>query len=969
VIQQIPLDGGLVTQVDPEEVGISACTELINAEFDKPGLIYKRKGRGTATSVATNINEITRWVSPDGETYWILCDTDGKVYRATSLGSLTELFDSTGTRVRISNYGSMLRFAGGLGFEPKLYQFIDRDFFWWDGTYGYEFTPAFNTDKAIAQEIDFTLEQAGSWHTDYVSSMAHLSKSYQYKLTFVYDGNQETELPKLSAVSSKMAIDASGVGDNDVFFFEVEFDQTKWNPRCTGINVYRREGSGAYYKVASASTLSRDKDQNVQVADGNAFTTKVMVDSSNGLTSAVDGEELYVNGFAHTIATQQNGQFASMDNTVNSNIGNTWGTLTGHKDVIFDNNGADIDSDVTEGWFIGESPSNAVTGVHDTEGSLYGDWDRTSGGITISRQGTGNTYNSTATLPYYGNYCLKISTNNVSSNWAYYRLGDTGFTGTDTIVVSFYWIMDTMEVASSIASISISTSDSGAGTKLVDYIGVAWGHPAGTADKWRYVQKEILISSIPYYDEGDALYFNVNMYDTNWATGFGNLWIDNLIVTKKVYNTTTGKLGFGNDVVASTSFDLGAEDSAQGWGAQFYSQYGIGSIKNNYQYSFKHQASTFSASTTDTVHVNRSYMWQDKGTTHRFHYRDLDDTNGIVHPTGETSLDVNFTYSINLDGRQYVAGVALNPSAENETHDDWVMFSELSQPDVIPITNYIAIPDMQGGEIKGLAKLIGDLVVFQSKGIYRLSIPSADPFSWSLSESEANIGCIAPDSIVEHDAGIFFAGNDNYYHLGANFQAIPVTQTIRDVYQGIPNLEETRAIIDVKKNRLLCKFGNSNATVYALDLTKIKQGIEHWSKMDMSEDKNCDLFAIDEDLKVYTIEADTTSYLAELNPTTSSEETSFKRTTGWIAQSDLGVRRHLRKLKIRYSSADDLTVKFYIDGDSTTVVHTITIPADTSGADWYWCKPGVRGRLFMIEVSTEASPNDVEIRRMEIEIE
>ena len=90
----------------------------------------KAAGRATATSTSANINEITRWVAPAGTTYWILCATDGKVYRATSLGSLTEIFDSTGTRVRISNYGSMLRLAGGTGYESKVYQYIDRDFFY-----------------------------------------------------------------------------------------------------------------------------------------------------------------------------------------------------------------------------------------------------------------------------------------------------------------------------------------------------------------------------------------------------------------------------------------------------------------------------------------------------------------------------------------------------------------------------------------------------------------------------------------------------------------------------------------------------------------------------------------------------------------------------------------------------------------------------------------------------------------------
>jgi len=504
---------------------------------------------------------------------------------------------------------------------------------------------------------------------------------------------------------------------------------------------------------------------------------------------------------------------------------------------------------------------------------------------------------------------------------------------------------------------------------MVDYKGNGSNPGHGDDNTFRYCQKLITVSTLTGYSDGDNVFFNVYCHSGSIQTC--RVLLDNIVVVKNpTYLTTTGKLGFGNDVVASTSFDLGAEDSAQGWGAQVAGgNKAIGVIKNNLQYSFKHQSSTFPASSTETVHINRSYSWQDEGTTHRFSYRDLDDTNGIVHPTGETSLDVNFTYSTNLEGRQYVAGVALNPSAENETHDDWVMFSELSQPDIIPITNYIAIPDLQGGEIKGLAKLIGDLVVFQSKGIYRISIPSADPTGWSLSESEPNIGCVAPDSIVEHDAGVFFAGVDNLYHLGSNFQAVPVTQTIRDVYQGISNLENTRAQIDVKKNRLLCKFGDANTIVYALDLGKIAQGIEHWSKMDMSTGNEVDLFAIDENLKVYTIQADSTSYVAELNPSSSSESTSFSRKTGWISIGDLDDSSVVRRFNMRYNSADALTVNFYIDGDTSTIVKTITIPADTSGADWYKCKPSVRCRYFMIEVTTASSANDVEIRRMEVEIE
>jgi len=57
-----------------------------NVEFDKPGLIYKRLGRGAVvTATGANINELSRWVAPNGTTYWIVCATDGKVYVTTVL--------------------------------------------------------------------------------------------------------------------------------------------------------------------------------------------------------------------------------------------------------------------------------------------------------------------------------------------------------------------------------------------------------------------------------------------------------------------------------------------------------------------------------------------------------------------------------------------------------------------------------------------------------------------------------------------------------------------------------------------------------------------------------------------------------------------------------------------------------------------------------------------------------------------
>tara|TARA_Y100001938_G_C8095982_1_gene438179 strand:- start:386 stop:3277 length:2892 start_codon:yes stop_codon:yes gene_type:complete len=963
VIQQIPLDGGLVTQADAEEVGFRACTELVNAEFDKLGLLYKRLGRSSATAINANVNEIIRWIAPDGTAYWIVCTTTGQVYRATSLDSLTDIFDSTGTRVRISNYGSLLRFANGAGYSPKVYQYIDRDFFWWDGsTYGFNPTPAFNIDTSIPRAVDFSLVQCGALVTDLTTNMAHSTKTYQYKLTFVYDGNQEPPLPKLSAVSSNMALEATSVANTGVFFFDVLFNENEWNSRITGINVYRKQGSGAYYKIASCSTLSRDEDNNLQSANGNGLTENVLLDSSGGFTSAINNRVAYINGLWHPISATgyKNPEIAYMSQALNVSVGgNTWGTLTGHTNLIFDNNGASLDANDVGGWFIGYDIANGNTGILDGIGGLVGFWGTTGGAITVTKE--------TGTIKGRTNL-TKIAVSNNSLNEAYYSLGFTGLTGSDSIIVGFYFIMDGCAGSGATVQVGIGDTSGTIDKLIVDHTGSGSSGGAGDQDKWRWCQVEILLTSLAGYGDGDTLYLIAKINDN--ISSNATLWLDNIVASQKIYNPPTGRLGAGDDVVASTSFDLGAEDSAMGWGVQVGGvNQGIGTIKKNYQYGFKHQVLEFSDSTTQNVFINRNYNWQDLGTTHRFSFRDLDETEGAVHPTGETSIEVYYTYSVNLDGRNYVADVALNPTAENETHPDWVMFSELSQPDVIPITNYISIPDLQGGSIKGLAKLIGDLVVFQEKGIYRLSIPSTDPTAWSLSESEANIGCIAPDSIVEYEAGVFFAGNDHFYYLDSNFTAVPVTQTIKDDYQAIANLQNTRAMVDVKKNRLMVKFGDSNSTIYSLDLLKLSEGDERWTQLDLTGGKNADLFGIDEDLNFYTIESGATSYLAELNPTSPSESTSFKRTTGWISVGDLDRHGILRRLNLRYKSADSIEAKIYADGDKSTVVKTITIPADTTGSDWYKCKPSVRCRYFMIELNTTATTNAVEIRRMEFEFE
>jgi len=983
VIQQIPLNGGLVTQVDGEEVSINACTELINAEFDKQGLVYKRKGSASGVDTNKAFVSITRWYNTNiaGDYYWIGIDDADAIWHSTDLSTwnpitFTPAITIDDEVVKVVNYNTQLRFPCGLTDDARIYQYIDRDFFWGS----YNTSPGFETDKAKPQAIPYTLSYAGKLATDYESGMTHTTKFYQYKVTFIYDGNQETALPELSAVASNamLVLTDQADADTDVFTFALKFAQADWNNRVTGINIYRKQGTGGYFKVASASTLSKANDSNLQLADANAFVTKVMVDSSNGLTSSINGKELYISGFAQTIATTQNAQFASMTDAVNTTIGNTWGTYMGHTDAYIQVGISPTREGTSEvpGWFVGDTVTNGTNGIYDLEGTTAGSWSSSLGSSITVSQATDQ--------KKYGASSLKFANANGSpgddthdDQRMHFTLG-TDFTTSDTLIISYWVFIKHSEYDSpGVWKLGIDDTTGAGATSAEDTnAGLYYGGTGLTSmDKWRHVQVELAVSDIPSYSNGTNLYLRCK----NSGASGGNLWLDNLLVTKKVYNTTVGRLGIGSDVVASTSFDLGGADSAEGWAIQIGGNaITPNSIKNNYQYSFKAQTGSLAVSTSQTVNASSNYVWKTTGTNHELFFRDLDAIDGVFHPTGETSLDTKYRHSKFINGRNYVADVRISNGADTEDHENWVMFSELNQPDVIPISNYIQLTDAQGGKIIGIESLMGDLAVLMENGIFRLSIPSYDPTQWSLSEAEENIGCVSENSITPWESGLFFAGKDHLYYLDVNFKATAMTASIKDDYQGLVD-ENARTFYDSKKNRLLCKFGADGATIYSLDLSLFPE--ERWTKV-TSGSGDMDIFTLNENLALYSYD-ESTQYI-KLHDDSKAEGTSFKRTTGWVSQENIDRSGVLRRFNIKYNTTASvyIGVKIYIDGDDTTAVQWgngntyHVIPPDTSGADWYKCKPNVRCRSYKIEIYesdvsgvAQSSTGDLEIRRLEVEFE
>lgn len=261
-----------------------------------------------------------------------------------------------------------------------------------------------------------------------------------------------------------------------------------------------------------------------------------------------------------------------------------------------------------------------------------------------------------------------------------------------------------------------------------------------------------------------------------------------------------------------------------------------------------------STGTAVSITATDGYAWTVSGTTVTLNFYDGGLTDGAYHPLdGKDKIIVNYKHAVYTGGRLFAGNVKLDPDGDAEVHKDWIIYSKLLQPDVLPIANYIQIQDMQGGEIRGMSSLMGDIVVFMERGVFRLGVPQSNPGSWSLEESLPNIGCKAPNSIIKIGDGIFFAGQEHAYVLGANFEASPLSEPIRDVYQGVSNIQNSRFVHEPKKNRLLCRFGDTKQYIYALDLARLAAGKLVWNKLDMGSDA-VDIFAIDENLDVYTTE-------------------------------------------------------------------------------------------------------------------
>lgn len=861
---------GLATQADPSDLGLEFALNNQNYYLDTPGSLVKHPGRGEKKTFENIVISSVDFWSPsnlkiDGSSIpsqWVVHDSknyclkliSGDISDASNLPSpalISAYTENIPGSFDFQDHGQDFRIApDDLNHGPKIIQHLSRTFFG-DAYDISSLSSGFRIDEFVAQDAfpEYPLDtqlRLGTpvLFTSVAGASLEQNKVYRYKISPIFDGNQELPLsdayvdatPTTATHGVKVPFtvyggylsgsQASGTVPNKVYPF---------NPRITSIKIYREfDSEGTYYHIGTVPiAVNKDSIEGITPASGEVLPGLKGVYSRHL-------KDLYDAGSSGGLIGpggifEDPGPYTTVDGT---NV--DW---------------------VKAYWFLDVNGNQ--------EPDFYTDYDKLPNGIMLwgangSPQGSG-----TYTFPNYP-----------TANNRFMDLLSKG-------------IMDTSLLnGGSNMDINVNATqtfhDVDKDSRIIRWLVVKDGTATGQTNT---VTTDV--QNICHTDK-QIIFLDVAETDT-WASGQHN---NAIVYNNNFNNVTVGSQGKAVNLVANTNVstikqpyvnigikefsqqgsrtrvilhnfhDIAADDEITISGATNSQYNGTHAIRNpsysyfeiDVTYTEEDPTSAKLSRPGDVLTLNKSSYQRSFSTSTQYVFYDAGLSNGVPQPyPNNYKVKTNYKYSQMLGDRLFVGNVRLDPGGENEDHPDWVVYSEPAMPDILPIANYIQIKDQQGGYITGMDKILDSLVVFMTRGVFRLDVSSTgNPADWSLMEADKNIGCIAPKSIVSAKDNLFFASNDNIYQITPDFRFHPITLPIRNKYQESSKLERTIGFYDVPRNRIIFRFGGdtnaggaSNISVfYVYNLET-----QAWSILNFtdSDEANPLVFAKSDNNTVYAI--------------------------------------------------------------------------------------------------------------------
>lgn len=343
---------------------------------------------------------------------------------------------------------------------------------------------------------------------------------------------------------------------------------------------------------------------------------------------------------------------------------------------------------------------------------------------------------------------------------------------------------------------------------------------------------------------------------------------------------------------------------------------------------------------------------------------------------GESTIDVNGRFAIEVLGRVFQYNVVIDPTSDDpETQQDFLMYSELDQPDVMPASNQFRIADREGGEGTGLARLFGNVVCMKQQAIVTLHLNNdpANPTNWYLRESAFNIGNVAPQGyITVNDATLYVTALDGIYRFTINDLAEAnqssvaqnrISDRINDIFKAMTSTErsEVEATFEPLEQEVYFKLA-SRMFAYSIFNNTWREIVSANIPSDPAEV----IFATDENANV----------LAFNNEDKTLYNTSVAESTLPVLQSKTFVTNDIRPevvryLHITYKSSTDLTAEIYTEKDglasSDSSLLTKTIPSSSGSIVTKRFRIAARAEKYNVRIlSTTTDTNEIEIHKLKL---
>ncbi len=344
-------------------------------------------------------------------------------------------------------------------------------------------------------------------------------------------------------------------------------------------------------------------------------------------------------------------------------------------------------------------------------------------------------------------------------------------------------------------------------------------------------------------------------------------------------------------------------------------------ITDNYGYGVHLTDTIAGASTTGAYYVmcptDGLYLVIDLTTYIRYHIYDPGFIDGAQHPLeGEVSIKVNGHYAKVIGNRLWQGKIYLDPGGEEESHHDWVSYSELGQLDVNPVSNVIHMYDREGGEITGIQELYGNPVILKKQALFIIDTKTypSEPAKWVLQESAHNIGNMSEYGSITAKGDIYICDISGIYRLSANNLAeTDTTPTIKLRISDAIN-DKYEALTTIQKNDIITAFDP------ILEEVIFKLSTEHWAYniientwREIDTARTINRFSYDEESKVLCY--DSGNY--KLYGTGASESVGVNLKTKRFTISNMR-DEVIRSITLTYKSVTALTLTIYEESDITS---------------------------------------------------